>query len=190
MREVPRYLQARLCQSPASGRSTRFTDGEEDEEALVRLPPVPQFKFVQDNQVREMQRTIIFSLDHWLYSIIFTVWVEKIDCFYFSIQPRPLQYSRRDRSLNLRRIPSHSPTSPTLRRNRPASSTQSLSLKLPSTNLTNRQQAPPPRPPSLRPPVQPRLQLQQLSDLSITNYLHPKSLKTEQSSRRSSIRDL
>lgn len=64
MREVPRYLQARLCQSPASGRSTRFTDGEEDEETLVRLPPVPQFKFVQDNQVREMQRTIIFSLDH------------------------------------------------------------------------------------------------------------------------------
>ena len=51
MREVPRYLQSRLCKSPAPGRSTRFTDGEEDEETLVRLPPVPQFKFVQDNQV-------------------------------------------------------------------------------------------------------------------------------------------
>lgn len=44
-REVPRYLQSRLCQSTGTVRNTRFSGGDE-----VRLPTVPQFRFVQDNQ--------------------------------------------------------------------------------------------------------------------------------------------
>ena len=50
MREVPRYLQSTLCKSPGTVRNTRFSGREEDE--VVRLPGVPQFQFVQDNQVR------------------------------------------------------------------------------------------------------------------------------------------
>ena len=49
MREVPRYLQSTLCKSPGTVRNTRFSGREEDE--VVRLPGVPQFQFVQDNQV-------------------------------------------------------------------------------------------------------------------------------------------
>ena len=50
MREVPRYLQSTLCKSPVTVRNTRFSGREED--AVVRLPGVPQFQFVQDNQVK------------------------------------------------------------------------------------------------------------------------------------------
>ena len=54
MREVPRYLQAHLCKSPAlnSGsnqRISRFSDKNPSQ--TVILPPKPQFQFVQDNQV-------------------------------------------------------------------------------------------------------------------------------------------
>lgn len=48
MREVPRYLQTRLCQSAPSGPQRRSQHSRD--QPPVRLPPKPQFKFVQDNQ--------------------------------------------------------------------------------------------------------------------------------------------
>ena len=48
MREVPRYLQQRLCQAQTPGPQRRSQHSSE--QPLARLPPKPQFKFVQDNQ--------------------------------------------------------------------------------------------------------------------------------------------
>lgn len=51
MREVPRYLQQRLCQSqPGPGPQRRSQHSRDQPQPLARLPPKPQFKFVQDNQ--------------------------------------------------------------------------------------------------------------------------------------------
>ena len=56
MREVPRYLQTRLCRpaqaAPGPQRRSRHSDKETAQPVSVRLPPKPQFKFVQDNQAR------------------------------------------------------------------------------------------------------------------------------------------
>lgn len=49
MREVPRYLQTRLCQSQAAPGPQRRSQHSRDQPP-ARLPPKPQFKFVQDNQ--------------------------------------------------------------------------------------------------------------------------------------------
>ena len=63
MREVPQYLQSHLCKSPTTAptmsshtnlnikeRISRFSDPHNGG-VSVRLPPKPQFQFVQDNQV-------------------------------------------------------------------------------------------------------------------------------------------
>lgn len=52
MREVPRYLQQRLCQSQPGPGPQRRSQHSSDQ-PLARLPPKPQFKFVQDNQASE-----------------------------------------------------------------------------------------------------------------------------------------
>ena len=176
MREVPRYLQSTLCKSPVTVRNTRFSGREED--AVVRLPGVPQFQFVQDNQVRcIVPENCTGNRNH---------------VNICSTNPPQLQSSKRGPSQRMtkRRIWSPqfpSPTSLVQRRGQLRSCTLWPSLKLQSTNQTSRQ--PPPPPPRL--PGAPSLLLPrslQRSGHFTINYLRQK--RREKISSPSLLRDL
>lgn len=63
MREVPRYLQQRLCQAQTPGPQRRSQHSSD--QPLARLPPKPQFKFVQDNQASgDIRKWIVVTNTH------------------------------------------------------------------------------------------------------------------------------